>query len=65
MTRLLRTVGLALTTNVSTILFAAGFVAMYAGVAGYSRPAANIVAGVVLMGLGVLPYLLRARRGSK
>jgi hypothetical protein len=43
--------------NVNAILFVAGIVALYAGVAGISQPWANVVLGVVLMALGAYPYV--------
>jgi hypothetical protein len=59
---LLRIVAVLL-ANVPTLLFVAGFVWLYVGVAGWSAPAANVVGGVVLMALASVPYL-RARRES-
>ena len=49
--------------NVNTILFVAGFVLVYLGVAELSRAVANIVAGVVMMGLAAMPYLAHYRKG--
>lgn len=46
--------------NGLTVLVGAGW--LYVGIHGVSPPAADIVAGVILMALGLRPYLSRARR---
>lgn len=48
--------------NIGTLLFAVGFVAFVSGVASWSKPLAAVAAGVLLMGLSVVPYL-RKRKG--
>lgn len=51
-----------LAQNVNALAFIVGFAALYVGVSGFSRPAANIVAGVLIMVIAVRPYLhLRPR----
>lgn len=49
----------------NTIVFGAGFGWLYAGVAGFSRPAANMTAGLILIAIAVWPYwrLSRQRKG--
>ena len=47
--------------NVHTVLYLAGFALVCRGVAGWSVPAAELVAGVVLMAMGAWPYLRRTR----
>lgn len=53
-----------LLANVRTLLVAVGFGALYVGVSEFSRPAANIVAGLILMSLGVMPYVVRSKKGG-
>jgi hypothetical protein len=59
----LRTISNALVANVNTAVFGAGFALLYAGVGGFSWPAANVTAGVLLMAIGARPYLARSRKG--
>ena len=35
---------------------------LYIGIAGWSRPAANVVAGLMLMTLGMFPYVMAMTR---
>jgi hypothetical protein len=46
--------------NVNGLAVLGGAIWLYVGVAGFSRPAADIVAGVLLLTVGVVPYLRRA-----
>lgn len=48
--------------NVYFTLCAVGFAVLYAGVAELSGAVANIVAGVVMMGFSVWPYLRTGKR---
>ena len=48
--------------HLNFLAFAAGFATMYWGVAALSRPAANIVAGLLIMALAAAPYTW-VRRG--
>lgn len=52
----------ALLENVNAILYLLGVIILCAGVAGWSRPGAAVVAGVVLMGTALWPYLHRRSR---
>lgn len=47
--------------NVNALIFAAGFGTFVAGLSAWSRPLAAMVAGGLLMLLGVWPYLQRRR----
>lgn len=47
----------ALRENLHTLLYLSGLALVCDGVAGWSVPAAEIVAGVVLMAMAVWPYL--------
>ena len=47
----------ALRENANTVVFVAGLLTLLRGVALWSPPAAYIVAGVVLMLVGVWPFL--------
>lgn len=53
---------LFLLENANGLTFVAGAAWLYVGVAGYSTPAANIVAGALVMAIGVGPYLRRKRQ---
>lgn len=57
-----RAIDLAL-QNVNGILFAVGLALLIAGVREWSPAAANVVAGVVAMAIGVTPYVLRRKKG--
>ena len=48
--------------NVNGCAFVSGFGLLYLGVRGFSPPAADVVAGVVLMAIGAWPYVLRMRK---
>lgn len=50
-----------LASNLNAVVFLVGFVTAYVGVAQWSAPAANVGAGVVLMGIGAWPYLRQGR----
>jgi small neutral amino acid transporter SnatA (MarC family) len=45
--------------NVRILIFAVGFGLFYAGVAGFSTPAANVTAGALVMTIAVWPYVSR------
>lgn len=47
--------------NARGLLFVGGSAWLYHGLAGVSRPVANIVAGLLLMAIGAYPYLRRKR----
>jgi hypothetical protein len=53
-----------LVENVNFVAFACGFAVLYVGVASLSRPAANVVAGGLVMVIAAWPYLrdLRVRK---
>lgn len=51
-----------LRSQANALVFLAGFVVFYIGIAGFSRSAANIVAGALLMGTAAWPYLSRVKR---
>lgn len=55
-------VGAVLSENVNGLVVLGGAGWLYHGLAGFSRPAANIVAGVVLMAIGACPYVVRLRK---
>lgn len=59
----MRTISSVLVANINTAVFGAGFGLLYAGVGGFSWPAANVTAGVLLMAIGAWPYLSRSRKG--
>jgi hypothetical protein len=46
-----------LLNNINGFLFVVGFALLSAGIAAWSPPAAAVVAGVVLMALGLWPYI--------
>jgi len=50
-----------LLANVNALIFVAGFVVFVAGVSAYSGPLAAVVAGGLLMLMGVWPYLRRGK----
>ena len=52
----------AVLENVNGCAFVSGFGLLYLGVRGFSPPAADVVAGVVLMAIGAWPYVLRMRK---
>lgn len=45
--------------NINGLVVLGGAGWLYCGVRGFSRPAADVVAGVVLMALGAFPYVWR------
>jgi hypothetical protein len=55
-------VALLVLENVNGLTFLAGAGWCYLGLAAVSRPLANVAAGAVLMGLGVVPYWWRKRK---
>lgn len=57
----LKSVGAALLENLNGLVVLAGAGWLFVGIAGFSRHAADIVAGVVLMAVGVYPYLRRRK----
>lgn len=54
-------VGAALLENLNGLVVLLGAAWLFVGIAGFSRHAADIVAGVVLMAVGVYPYLRRRK----
>jgi len=48
--------------NVNGLAFLGGACWLYIGIAGFSRAAADVVAGVVLMVVGAYPYVQRKRK---
>lgn len=52
----------AVLENVNGCAFVSGFGLLYVGVRGFSPSAADVVAGVLLMAIGVVPSLLRLRK---
>lgn len=46
--------------NGLVVLFGACW--LYHGLAGFSQPAANVVAGALVMAIGAVPYLRRLRK---
>jgi hypothetical protein len=52
-----------LENNVQTLIFAVGFGLFYAGMSGFSRPAANVTAGALFMTIAVWPYV--SRKGNR
>lgn len=48
--------------NLNALLFAAGLVVLYVGLAGWSRPLAWTVLGVILMLVAVWPILMMRHR---
>lgn len=46
-----------LLANAHTLVFVLGFVLLYVGLAGWSVPAARVVAGLVLMLVALAPYI--------
>ncbi len=48
--------------NVNGLAFLVGACWLYVGLAGISRPAADVTAGMVLMAIGAFPYLRRKRK---
>ncbi len=58
-----RQIAAFLVENLTAVFFVAGFLTFYLGVAGFSRPAANMAAGVLLMTIAVVPYVRRQRKG--
>lgn len=57
----MRNVLALVTGQAKTLLFVAGFVWFYIGVAGFSVPAARMIAGLLLMAMALYPYLRRAK----
>ena len=57
-----RNVLAALLENVNGLAFVLGACWCYLGLAGVSRPAANIVAGALVMAIGAYPYLKRRKK---
>lgn len=51
-----------LAQNVNLLLFSCGFAVLYLGVSTLSQSVANIVAGVLLMGIAAWPYLMAGKR---
>lgn len=51
-----RVYGLVL-ENARGLLVAAGGCWLYVGIAGFSRPAANVAAGLLLIAIGAYPYV--------
>jgi hypothetical protein len=58
----LPTISRLLAANVNALVFLAGYAVFYVGLAGFSRPAANTVSGLLLMGVAAWPYLARMRK---
>lgn len=52
-------VGAVARENANGLLVLGGAAWCYAGIAGFSRHAADVVAGVLLMAIGVAPYVRR------
>ena len=52
----------ALAENLNAIVYIAGFGLLCLGVSGWSVPAAQVVAGILLMGIASWPYLKPARK---
>lgn len=50
-------IGALVAQNTRGILVAVGVIWLYHGVAGFSRPAADVAVGVMLIGIGAYPYL--------
>ncbi len=48
--------------NVNGLIVLAGAGWLYIGVAGFSRPAANVVAGALAMAIGAVPYVVKLRQ---
>ncbi len=48
--------------NVNGLAFVGGATWVYIGLAGWSPHAADVVAGLLLMAIGVVPYALRLRK---
>ncbi len=57
-----RRVGAGLLENLNGLAVLGGAAWLYVGLAGVSRHAADIVAGVVVMAIGVYPYVRRTRK---
>lgn len=49
--------------NVRGILVVTGAAWLYVGIAGFSRHAADVAAGALLVAIGVFPYLRLKRKG--
>lgn len=49
-----------LLSNIHTWLFLGGMTVLYQGVSGFSKPAANIVLGVLLIAAAMWPYVKKA-----
>lgn len=54
--------GAAVLENLNGLAVLGGAAWCYVGIAGFSRHAADVVAGVVLMAVGAYPYLTRRRK---
>jgi len=48
--------------NVNGLVVLGGAVWLYVGLAGFSRHAADVVAGLTVMAIGVYPYLKRRKK---
>ncbi len=48
--------------NANGLAVLGGAGCLYLGVAGFSRPAAGVVIGVLLLAIGLAPYLQRKRK---
>jgi len=48
--------------NANGVVVLLGAVWLYAGIAGFSRHAADVVAGALLILIGVVPYVARLRK---
>lgn len=55
-------VGTFLRENVNGFVVLGGAAWLYLGLSGWSRHAADVVAGLVVMTIGVYPYLRRKRK---
>lgn len=49
--------------NWRAFVFVGGCAVLYAGIAGFSKPAANVAAGLLFMAIGAARYLFRSRKG--
>ena len=58
----MRRLGAAVLENLNGLAFLIGAGWLFVGLAGFSRHAADVVAGVVLMAIGVYPYVRRRRK---
>ena len=59
----LRALVAVLAQNLNALVYALGFALLCLGVAGWSVPAAQVVAGLLLMVMAVWPYVRPTRKG--